>query len=68
MSAFLPPSSPELDPLTRRRPVSAATYAEPAGRASHAADAAAPSRPTGRWWFSFDGWLALPDDEEFVLA
>ena len=66
MSAFLPPSTPDLASAAGRPdPRPFVRQVTPPASARGAAQ-----RPSGRWWFAFDQWLPTPasEDEEFVLA
>lgn len=66
MSAFLPPSTPDL--------ASAAGRPDPRPALRHlpppAPARAGTERSSGRWWFAFDQWLPMPasEEDEFVLA
>ena len=70
MSAFLPPSGPDLASAAagRRDPRPAVRHVPvpvPARSGRVTAE-----RSSGRWWFAFDQWLPMPASEadEFVLA
>ena len=69
MSAFLPPSTPDLASAAGRpdpRPVLRHVSPPASARSTHGAS----ERQSGRWWFAFDQWLPMPasEDDEFVLA
>lgn len=70
MIDFFAPSAPDLvSAAGGRAPMpSQRQPAVPGALPAVATTAERTSRPSGRWWYAFDSWLPVPEDEEFVLA
>lgn len=69
MSAFLPPSTPDLASASGRPDPRPAVRHVPLPVPARSTRVTA-ERYSGRWWFAFDQWLPMPasEEDEFVLA